>query len=763
MFSLEAVGVRRKFLVTPWFYKAAPVGVRRFAWSGQTRAVPPDAALELRYASSRAENPLRGEAPSWPVLPPDILSGAAVAARINLGVPRMNRSTILALSTLASVIALLPILAQPPAAPPKQGRAPAPSVQPTEDEKRQIQSKVDELEGMVRKLKERHTNEDLLADVEVYAKSGRILLEFPEDFFTQDGINHAIGVLDTGLERARQLQSGQSPWVSGPRRTHGFYSALDGSVQPYGVSLPPNYDATKPSRLYVWLHGRAARLSEADFLYSFPNQGPSRPPVADLGQIQLDVYGRWNGAGWHFAGETDVFEAIQAMEKRYKIDPARVILRGYSMGGECSWNIALHYPDRWAAAEIGAGTWSRRAQMPGLTDYQRATLRIWENYTEWALNVFNLPLAGHDGDNDTQVSSLPPPPAGTPTRGQLESSIKVREQLEKEGFPSEGPDPNDLAAKGTPAIFLISKQTGHGTSPEVRQHLDAFLKQYGDRGQISPDHIRFLTYTTRYNRDYWVSLEELAKHYERAEIDAQRNDSRKQYQITTRNLTRLELRETDHASEIHIDGQVLRVKASPEIALEKSPAGWRVAHGKPAGLHKVHALQGPIDDAFLDPFLLVRPTGTPWNEAVNQQALRTLARFDRLYAKWLRAHPRVVDDKDVTEADFARYNVVLFGDPGSNRWIAKVNSKLPVHWTRESVSMGDQKFAAAEHFPALIYPNPLNPSRYVVINTGLTIEDREYRGDYGMPKMGDYAVLKVKEGADVGDIAMAGLFDENWK
>ena len=41
------------------------------------------------------------------------------------------------------------------------------------------------------------------------------------------------------------------------------------------------------------------------------------------------------------------------------------------------------------------------------------------------------------------------------------------------------------------------------------------------------------------------------------------------------------------------------------------------------GLHKTHALQGPIDDAFLDPFLLVRPTGTPWNDAVNQQALRS--------------------------------------------------------------------------------------------------------------------------------------------
>jgi hypothetical protein len=51
----------------------------------------------------------------------------------------------------------------------------------------------------------------------------------------------------------------------------------------------------------------------------------------------------------------------------------------------------------------------------------------------------------------------------------------------------------------------------------------------------------------------------------------------------------------------------------------------------------------------------------------------------------------------------------------------------------------------------------LSRSHYVVLNTGLTIEDREYRGHYGMPRLGDFAVLKVKDGA------CAGLFDELWQ
>ena len=68
------------------------------------------------------------------------------------------------------------------------------------------------------------------------------------------------------------------------------------------------------------------------------------------------MFGRVNSAGYHWAGEADVFEAIEAVQKRFKIDERRILLRGFSMGGEGAWHIALHYPDRFAAAEIGAGT-----------------------------------------------------------------------------------------------------------------------------------------------------------------------------------------------------------------------------------------------------------------------------------------------------------------------------------------------------------------------------------------------------------------------
>jgi len=651
------------------------------------------------------------------------------------------------------------VSAQAPAGAQKKGFPPP--IVPKPEELRQVQAKTEELSALIRELPA-NLDADLRADVEVYEKAGRFLLEFPATFIVQEGIDQSLAVLDQGIARAKELKQGQTSWVAAKgRKVHGYRSPLDGSVQPYGVTIPASYGGTRPTRLYVFLHGRDQRLNEANFLFRgvLPNNGATYR-TADVGQITLDCYGRWNNAN-HWAGEVDVFEAIDAVSRRYKIDPDRIILRGFSLGGAGAWHIALHHPDRFVAADIGAGTYPRRWTIPGFPPYQAATLRIWENILEWSLNAFNIPIAAHDGDNDSGVSGLPPEP-GVKSRGQLESSLRVRAQLEKEGFISEG-EPNFLKVKGTPSMFLISENTGHSVSPLVRERIDAFLKEKGDRGRQSPDHIRFVSFHTRYNRSYWVSIDGMQQHYERAEVNAKRDADRSHYDISTKNISRLALRETAAAEEIKIDGQTLRVSGAPQLALERGQGSWRIAKGKPSGLRKTHALQGPIDDAFLDPFLLVRPTGTPWNQAAHDQALRILARFDRVYARWYRAHPRIKDDKDVTPADFARYNVALFGDPGSNRWIARLAGKLPVRWTKESVAAGSKTFPSDQHLAALIYPNPLQPSKYVVLNSGLTIAEREYQSDYSMPLWGDYAILKAVSGEELPEIAHAGLFDETWR
>ena len=188
-----------------------------------------------------------------------------------------------------------------------------------------------------------------------------------------------------------------------------------------------------------------------------------------------------------------------------------------------------------------------------------------------------------------------------------------------------------------------------------------------------------------------------------------------------------------------IDGQKM-----PEGArFEKVNGKWRRA--KSPALRKQQGLQGPIDDAFMDSFVVVNPPDT----------------FAREWAKWMRGDLRTKQAEGVTSQDIAGHNLVLFGDASSNSIIAKINSKLPIRWSGSDIVVGDQRFPAADHTLALIYPNPLNPSRYAVLNSGHTFGEKEFRGTNALlfPLLGDWSVIRKADGA----VAAAGLFDDKWQ
>ena len=129
----------------------------------------------------------------------------------------------------------------PPAAPAGRGggrgRGPAPA-QPKPEDLSHIKDKSEQIEAIVRDLRAKHADAALVGDVEVYAKAGRFLLEYPELMITQPQIDHSTTVLDQGIERGKALQGGQSPWTTGKSQIHAYYSELDGSVQPYHLAFP---------------------------------------------------------------------------------------------------------------------------------------------------------------------------------------------------------------------------------------------------------------------------------------------------------------------------------------------------------------------------------------------------------------------------------------------------------------------------------------------------------------------------------------------
>jgi hypothetical protein len=145
----------------------------------------------------------------------------------------------------------------------------------------------------------------------------------------------------------------------------------------------------------------------------------------------------------------------------------------------------------------------------------------------------------------------------------------------------------------------------------------------------------------------------------------------------------------------------------------------------------------------------------------DEQGKRELDRFAKMFARDFCGEARTKDDTAVTAADIANNNLVLFGDPGSNQLLRRIAGELPIRWTEDSIIVGSNSYNAADHVPVLIYPNPLNPRHYVVINAGLSAQG--FRGPAGY---GDYAVLKVTKQPDgqlITEVADEGVFDESWQ
>ncbi|HRU05152.1 MAG TPA: FG-GAP-like repeat-containing protein, partial [Candidatus Brocadiia bacterium] len=116
----------------------------------------------------------------------------------------------------------------------------------------------------------------------------------------------------------------------------GYWCDIDGSVQPYAVSVPDSYTPKKAWPLVVCLHGAG--------------YDPARRVGAPKRQDALALAP--HGRGWTDymgIGEADVFRVIDLARSQYNVDPNRISITGGSMGGTGSWQLATRRPDLFSA------------------------------------------------------------------------------------------------------------------------------------------------------------------------------------------------------------------------------------------------------------------------------------------------------------------------------------------------------------------------------------------------------------------------------
>jgi len=641
------------------------------------------------------------------------------------------------------LVCALPALGADPA--PKPNHIPPAGIPVPDDVKAELTAGVADLGKKIEALRTELAGKpqllELLPDVEIFHKAADWALRYDE-FFDKGQFDTAKKLLATGNERAAALKEGKAPWNEQTGLVvRGYKSAIDGSIQPYGLVIPADYNFSDhtPRRLDFWCHGRGEKMSELSFVGDrMKNPGEFTPP----GAIVLHLYGRFCCAN-KFAGEADLFEALENVRHHYPIDYDRLVVRGFSMGGASTWQFGTHHAGMWAAVAPGAG-FAETAEFfhsfgPGKEPppwYEQVLWR-WYDSTIYASDLANTKIVAYSGEID----------------GQRQAANIMAQYMEKEGLT---------------LTQVIGPQTQHKYHPDSKPKINEFVDDAATKGrEKEPKKIHFTTYTLIYPDMRWVRVLGMDKEWERADVDAEIKGD--QIVVTTKNVSALQLSpsaETAQATkQIVLDGETIPISASKVgLLFQKQNGKWTAGYS--AAGNKTHLICGPVDHAFMSNFVMVRPTGKPLNDTVGTWTKNEMDHAITFWRDVYRGDAPVKDDTKITANDIANSNLILWGDPSSNAILRRIADKLPLKWSAAKLEFNEQSYDATNHVPILIFPNPLNPNHYVVLNSGVTFREKALQNNSDQtPKLPDWAIVDLRTPPGPqwpGLIEDAGFFNEQW-
>ena len=510
-------------------------------------------------------------------------------------------------------------------------------------------------------------------------------------------------------------------------------------MQPYGLEVPQDLDLDKPVPLWVWLHGRGDKTTDLYFIdQRLKKAGEFRPDNA----IVLHPFGR-QCIGWKSAGEIDVLEAIDDVAKRYKIDLQRVALMGFSMGGAGAWHVGAHYADRFAIVHAGAGfaetALYNRLKPENFPPAYEQTLWGLYDVPGYVRNLFNQPVVAYSGEIDKQIQAA-----------------RVMEIA--------------FVGEGRELKHLIGPGMGHKYHPDSRKAVEALVSEAVAIGlDQESDQVSLQTRTLRYCRMRWIAATGLEEHWKDSRIDATRKDGK--VEVSTKNISSLALLlpGKSRPSSVVVDATALQIPAQQkQVNFYKDGGAWKLGKIPVDGVRKRPGLQGPIDDVFLEPFLVVLPTNKSASPKVQSWVEFELKHFEERWRATFRGQLRKKTADQVTAEDVERYHLIAFGEPATNSFIGKATAAWgDLSWDTQQLAFAGKQLPAANHLPLMIRPNPASPGRYLVINSGPTFrEGHDRTNSLQNPKLPDWALIDLDQAPNdvaVGRIVAAGFFDEAWK
>lgn len=463
----------------------------------------------------------------------------------------------------------------------------------------------------------------------------------------------------------RKSASPSGAWAGAGVHQWAYRSAIDASYQPYSLYLPQNYDVSRKYSLLICLHG-----------YSGDDYGAVEQALTGTAPDDFIVaapFGRGDLA-YRSLGEQDVLDVIELLKRSYTIDPDRVYLTGWSMGGCGAWRIGQFYADRFAAVAPFCG-WTG------------------PDYLE---NLRNTPLLIVHGTGDTTVPAA--------------MDRAAYDRLRDWGYPVRY---DELPGVGHDAWDAWIKNRGAG---QFYRYLRRFRRNpWPERAVAATAHLR-------YGKAYWLQITELEKPLVKGVVDAAILDSRHVRVSTVNvksfvlNLSHPKLAQSGRVL-LEINGYSLAVDAGQAVcALDFSAREQRFLSLKNKNNGELKPQQtvarhdgGGLADLFTAPLLVVYDSRR--DAPAHQKAARIMADWSasQFFAGTKVGKFTVKSDREIRKADLKNHNLLVFGsDETLSRLIPDWYRKTPLDFYNQTVQIGRRRFERTGLL--MVFPNPRAPS-----------------------------------------------------
>jgi pimeloyl-ACP methyl ester carboxylesterase len=539
----------------------------------------------------------------------------------------------------------------------------------------------------------------------------------------------AFGGIQANLER---LQAGEP--ADFPRGTpffRGYYSGMDGSLQPYSVCTPTDYDPARSYPLIITVDGAAYR-DLADL------------PEAPVYGGAISIQPGWSRSpGCRQRALQEMLALRRAVAESYSVDDARVCLVGRRAGMGLALEAAARHPDLFAGLLLAGGgdaCIASDGQGQGTPDEDWTPVTALRFCRQNRCPVQWIQNLQHTAAVILQGSGAP--------AALLEASRTLAARM---------------ASLGSRSEYLELPLTHQKPFPTWAEQY-GIGKLLGSPTGTRPSSITYSTDRLRHNGAWWLHIEQFDRPLRTAAVRA--NVDGDMLRITTDNALAMSLLLDDmpsRVSRIDIDGTQLHMPTGqPDGALSLLRRGraWRIA-GLPDG-GKRRGLSGPFADVMLDPFIVVY--GTQGQDKLHEKLCRTEA--DRFAAQWKVAcgrPPRMRADVEVTAQEKRLFNLLLIGGPEVNALSAEVFPGLPLRLADGSIEVGDRDYKGKDLGVLMCYPNPNQTDRMLAIVAGTTPAAlyQAYDRLGSMHCWFDYAVFDSRTiGAET--CVATGVFDNQW-